>query len=65
MTRYARHTGKLDALAAAIDAAAMIEPYPRLAQFMERLAIQQAMHVPIANLRFRAGTDVWTIGLAA
>jgi len=32
---------KLQALVVAIDAAAMREPYPRLAQLMQSLAIQQ------------------------
>ena len=33
---------KLNALAAAIEAAAQREPYPRLAQLMQVLAVQQA-----------------------
>jgi hypothetical protein len=33
---------KLNALAAAIEAAERREPYPRLAQLMQALAIQQA-----------------------
>jgi hypothetical protein len=41
---------KLNALAVALEAAAMREPYPRLAQLMQRLATQQtAMRAP--NLR--------------
>jgi hypothetical protein len=33
---------KLNALAVALEAAAMREPYPRLAKLMQRLAIEQA-----------------------
>ncbi|HXQ14259.1 MAG TPA: hypothetical protein VN814_06520 [Caulobacteraceae bacterium] len=42
MPRYGQPWQKLHALAVAIDAAALREPYPRLARLMESLAVQQA-----------------------
>jgi hypothetical protein len=41
MPRYGHSWQKLNALAVAIDAAAMREPYPRLARLMDTLASQQ------------------------
>ena len=41
MPRYGQPWQKLHALAVAIDAAALREPYPRLARLMESLAVQQ------------------------
>jgi hypothetical protein len=62
MSRSARQPGKLDALVVAIDAAAMLDPYPRLAQVMQRLAIQHAMQaqgrLPMAASERRIGSPV-------
>jgi hypothetical protein len=45
MPRYGHSWQKLNALAVAIDAAAMREPYPKLARLMDSLAAQQnALH---------------------
>jgi hypothetical protein len=42
MPRYGQPWQKLNALAVALEAAAMREPYPRLAKLMQSLATQQA-----------------------
>jgi hypothetical protein len=42
MPTYGQSWRKLHALFVAIEAAAMREPYPRLAQIMQNLASQQA-----------------------
>jgi hypothetical protein len=44
-SRYSQ--GKLYALAVAIEAAAGRDPYPRLAEFMRTLAIQEAGTRPV------------------
>jgi hypothetical protein len=41
MPRSAQPWQRLNALAVALEAAAMREPYPRLGQLMQTLAIQQ------------------------
>jgi hypothetical protein len=41
MPRSGKPWQKLQALAVAIEAAAMREPYPRLARLMQSLAVQQ------------------------
>jgi hypothetical protein len=49
MWKSARPHGNLYELVVAIDAAEMLDPYPRLAQVMQRIAIQQAaMRNPVA-----------------
>jgi len=42
MTSYRRSRVKLEALAAAIDAAAARDPYPRLAELMRTLTMEQS-----------------------
>jgi hypothetical protein len=42
---------KLNALAAAIEAAAQREPYPRLAQLMQAISVQQAGTRGASSLR--------------
>jgi hypothetical protein len=50
-SRYSQ--GKLYALAVAIEAAAARDPYPRLAEFMRTLEIQEAEPWPIRRLPMR------------
>jgi hypothetical protein len=42
MRKYERPSRKLHALVVAIEAAALHDPYPRLARYMESLAMRQA-----------------------